>query len=84
MLLKVVLFARMIGFSDVRSMESLFKHDIRFMYITKEETPSFMAFERLLKNYLIDDIDHIFFDITQNIGEIMGIDRKIQYIDGIS
>ena len=82
MLLKVVLFARMIGFSDVRSMESLCKHDIRFMFITNEETPSFMAFERLLKDYLIDDIDHIFFDITQNIGELMDIDRTIQYIDG--
>lgn len=82
MLLKVVLFARMIGFSDLRSLESLCRHDIRFMYIMKEETPSFMAFERLLKDYLIEDIDHIFFDISQNIGKLMHIDRSIQYIDG--
>ena len=82
MLLKVVLFARMIGFGDVRSMESLCKHDIRFMYIMKEETPSFMAFERLLQDYLIDDIDHIFFDISQNIGKLMNIDKTVQYIDG--
>lgn len=82
MLLKVVLFARMIGFGDVRSMESLCKHDIRFMYITKEETPSAMSFERLLKNYLIEDIDHIFFDISQNIGKLMNIDKTVQYIDG--
>lgn len=82
MLLKVVLFARMIGFSDVRSMESLCKHDIRFMYITNEETPSFMAFERLLKDYLIADIDRIFFDISQNISKLMQADLSIQYIDG--
>lgn len=82
MLLKVVLFARMIGFGDVRSMESLCKHDIRFMYIMKEETPSFMAFERLLKDYLIEDIDHIFFDISQNIRKLMNIDKTVQYIDG--
>ena len=82
MLLKVVLFARMIGFGDVRSMASLCKYDIRFMYITKEETPSAMAFERLLKNYLIEDIDHIFFDISQHIGKLMHIDKTVQYIDG--
>lgn len=82
MLLKVVLFARMIGFSDLRSLESLCKHDIRFMYITKEQTPSFMAFERLSKEYLIDNIDHIFFDISENIGKLMHIDKTIQYIDG--
>lgn len=82
MLLKVVLFARMIGFGNVRSMESLCRHDIRFMYIMKEETPSFMAFERLLKDYLIEDIDHIFFDISQNIGKLMNIDKSVQYIDG--
>ena len=52
------------------------------MYITKEETPSAMAFERLLKNYLIEDIDHIFFDISQHIGKLMHIDKTVQYIDG--
>ena len=82
MLLKVVLFARMIGFGDVRSMASLCRYDIRFMYIIKEETPSAMAFERLLKNYLIEDIDHIFFDISQHIGKLMHIDKTVQYIDG--
>ena len=82
MLLKAVLFARMIGSNDLRSLESLCRHDIRFMYITKEETPSFMAFERLLKNYLTDDIDHVFFDISENIGKLMNIDKTVQYIDG--
>lgn len=82
MLLKIVLFARMIGSNDLRSLESLCRHDIRFMYIANEETPSFMAFERLFKNYLTDDIDHIFFDISENIGKLMNIDRSVHYIDG--
>ncbi|OLA07398.1 MAG: hypothetical protein BHW12_06515 [Coprobacillus sp. 28_7] len=69
MLLKVVLFARMIGFGDVRSMESLCKHDIRFMYIMKEETPSFMAFERLLKDYLIDDMIAVAVETFEDIRE---------------
>ncbi len=67
LLLKVLLFARMIGENDLRSLESLCKHDIRFMYIMNEETPSFMTFERLLNNYLIHDIDDIYFEITEHI-----------------
>jgi len=46
MLLKVVLFARMSGFSDLRSLESLCRHDI-----------------------------------NQNIGNLMHINKSIQYID---
>lgn len=52
------------------------------MYITNEETPSFMAFERLLKDYLMTDIDCIFFDISQNISKLMKVDSSVQYIDG--
>ena len=33
LLLKVVLFARMVSDCDVKNLESLCKHDIRFMYI---------------------------------------------------
>ena len=82
LLLKAVLFARMVSDCDVRNLESLCKHDIRFMYIMQEATPSHMAFERFMKNYLIDDIDHIFFDIVNNICNLMNVDKSIQYIDG--
>lgn len=82
MLLKAILFARMTGECSLRNLESLCKHDIRFMYIMQEQTPSFMAFERLINNYLVHDIDDIFFDITENIGDLMNIDRDRQYTDG--
>ena len=82
MLLKVILFARMIGIESLEGLEKACRHDIRFMYITQEQTPSFMAFERLMKDYLIVDIDYIFFDITSHIGNLMNIDRSVQYIDG--
>ena len=42
--LKAVLLARMVSDCDVRNLESLCKHDIRFMYIMQEATPSHMAF----------------------------------------
>ena len=57
MLLKIILFARMIGISELRGLESLCKNDMRFMYITKEETPSFMSFQRFGKDYLLESID---------------------------
>lgn len=59
-LLKATLFAYMLCDSDLRSMELFCKYDIRFMYIIDEETSSFMTFERLLKGYLVKNIDIIF------------------------
>lgn len=82
LLLKAVLLARMVSDCDVRNLESLCKHDIRFMYIMQEETPSHMTFERLMKDYLINDIDYIFFDIVNNICHLMNVDKSVQYIDG--
>ena len=82
MLLKVVLFAYMINERDLRRIEKLCRNDIRFLYLSQESTPSHMAFERLLNNYLITDIDQIFFEVSLNIGDKMGINRDIQYIDG--
>lgn len=61
---------------------ALCNYDIRFMSIMKEEAPSFMSFERLLKDYGIDILIIYFFDIIQNIGEFMHINRNVQYIDG--
>jgi len=55
--LKIILFAMVIGLSDLRSMESLCKYNIRFMYIAQEETSGFTFFERLKKDCFIDDND---------------------------
>ena len=75
-LLKVALFAYMLCDNDLRSMESLCRYDIRFMYIMGEERPSFMAFERLLKDYLVKNIDEIFFELSNSIGALMKINKE--------
>lgn len=75
-LLKVALFAYMLCDNDLRSMESLCRYDIRFMYIMGEERPSFMAFERLLKDYLVKNIDEIFFELSNSIGTLMKINKE--------
>lgn len=51
MLLKLILFGRMVGIDSLEGLEKACRHDIRFMYIAHEQTPSFMAFERLMKDW---------------------------------
>ena len=82
MILKVILFAYSLGERELRKMEELCRNDIRFLYLSDESTPSHMTFERLMKNYLIKDIDDIFFEVSLSIGSKMNIDTHIQYIDG--
>ena len=80
LLFKAVFLARMVSDCDVRNLESLCKHDIRFMYIMQEETPSHMTFERLMKDYLINDIDYIFFDIVDNICSRINLIFNLHYL----
>ena len=46
------------------------------MYIKGEERPSFMTFERLLKDYLVKNIDEIFFELSNSIGALMKINKE--------
>ena len=82
MLLKVILFAYLLGERELRKMEELCRNDIRFLYLSQESSPSHMAFERLMKDYLVKCIDDIFFEVSLSIGDKMNIKREIQYIDG--
>ena len=48
MMLQVTLFAFMNGEGELRKMEELCKYDIRYMWLSNEQTPSFMAFQRFI------------------------------------
>lgn len=82
MLLKVLLFGYMENNRNLRALEKACACDIRYMWLSNEETPSFMAFERLIKDYLIKSIDEIYFDIVLKLVDIMDIDMSKIYIDG--
>lgn len=82
MLLKVVLFGYMESQRDVRELAKRCRCDIRYMWLSNETTPSHMAFERLLKDQLIDSIDNIFIDINLNLIEKMGINLETCFQDG--
>lgn len=82
MLLKVLLFAFMEGNRSLSKIEQLCKTDIRYLYLSNEEKPSKMAFQRLTKE-LTESIDDVFFDVSHRIAkDLMLCDMDIQYIDG--
>lgn len=82
MMLQVVLFSFMNGHFKLREMEELCKYDIRYMWLSNEETPSFMAFQRFISERLKGTIVDIFYDITKRLAELHSIDTSILYIDG--
>ena len=81
MLLKVLLFAHQEGEKDTRKISNLCKRDIRYMWLSNEERPSHMAFERVL-NDLKTNIDEVYYDITKSLLGNLEIDSDIQFIDG--
>lgn len=83
MMLNIMLFAEMEGkHSDLREIEKLCRTDIRYMWLSNEQTPSHMAFQRFEQKYLKKSIKGIFFEISAHIADLMGVDKSIQYIDG--
>ncbi len=78
----VILGKTLKGYVSVREYEELCRFDNRFKFITNGRTPSFMAFERFIKNDLTMSIDDIFIDINKIIEEDLDINVKILYIDG--
>lgn len=82
MLLNVVLFAYAINVREYRDIADLCKHDIRFIYLSNDERPSHMTFQRFENKYMKAKIDEIFFDISNYIGSLMDIDVDTHNIDG--
>lgn len=81
MLLKVILFAYSENKRSLSEITNLCKTDIRYIWLSNEEKPSHMAFQRLM-NQLTTSIDEVFFNINKAlIGEV-NINKDIQFIDG--
>lgn len=78
----VILAFTLYGYASVRDLEKFCKYDIRFKFIMHGQTPSFMAFERFIKDRLTMPIEDIFVDINKYIEKQDSIDTDILYIDG--
>lgn len=81
-MLQVLLFAFMNGNPSLRDLEDLCEFDIRYMWLSNEERPSHMAFQRFINNRLALKIEDIFYDITKEIVKVEEVDASIIYIDG--
>lgn len=78
----VILGKTLKGYVSLRELEDLCRFDTRFKFITQGETPSFMAFQRFIRNDLTMPIDDIFTDINRLIEEDLKIDISVLLIDG--
>ena len=81
MMLKTLLFGYMENHRSLREIEHLCRTDLRYLYLSNEERPSFMAFQRLTEE-LTETIEEIFHDLSSQIAELTGCDTNVQYIDG--
>ena len=83
-LLKVILFAFMLyGYASTRRIEELCKTDIRFMWLLQDnEAPSHMTIDNFMKDYLVDCINDILFEINSYIFQSQCVDLTHIYIDG--
>lgn len=65
---KLVLLAKTEkGYASVRDLEDLCKTDVRYMFISQNQRPSFMAFQRFIHDDLRMSIDDIFYEINEYI-----------------
>ena len=82
-LLKIVLFAFMeFGYCSVRFIKKLCETDIRFMWLTDEETPSHMTICHFIRQELSMCLEDIFDDMNRYIFQKQGVDLNHVYIDG--
>jgi len=82
MMFRVVLFAFMNQVYTLRDMEEKCCTDTRFIYLSNEEKPSHMAFQRFISNKLKDDLSDIFTEINEIIKEKDNVNTRVLYIDG--
>ena len=82
MMMKTVLFAYMNQVYSLRQMEEKCRTDIRFIYLSEEERPSHMAFQRFINNRLKGNMSDIFTEITEIICRKSKADTRILFLDG--
>lgn len=78
----VILGKTLRGYSSLRELEDLCKFDTRFKFITQGQTPSFMSFERFIKDDLTMPVEDIFLEVNKIIESDTDIDVDVLYIDG--
>jgi transposase len=81
-MLQLILFGFMENIRSLRQLEKACQVDIRFMYLGKGITPSFMAFQRFIDEKLTESIDDIFYAINQFFIAKQEVDIRVLHVDG--
>ncbi len=82
MMLKVILFSEMLGGMSYRELENACKTDIRFMFLSEEQTPSHNTFKNFVNDRLRSNIHDIFLIINKYLIDVDNINTNELYIDG--
>lgn len=83
MMFKLVILAKaLFGYVSTRKLAELCKTDIRFMFISQNQTPSHQAFQRFINDNLKMGIEDVFYEINKYIESKMEINTDVLCIDG--
>jgi len=82
MLCKAVLFAYMNRIYSLRDIEQACRTDLRFLYLTRETKPSFMAFQRFISTKFIDFSSDLFTEINDVIANMDHVNTHVLFLDG--
>lgn len=66
----------------LRDISDACKYDLRFMYLMNNEVPEYSVFGNFINDYLIDNIDEIFFRISKTLVDEINLDISDVFLDG--
>lgn len=82
-MLKTVLYAFMEkGYASLRKLEDNCRVNLRYMYLMKNQCPSYKTFNNFINNVLKDSVEDIFYDLNAVIFKEEQADLDHIYIDG--
>ena len=81
-LLAVILFGFAFNKSSIRDLQEACKYDLRFIYLIRQETPSYKIFANFINNYIVPNRNEIFALLVKQIANECGFTDQDGYIDG--
>jgi transposase len=82
MLLKVVFYAYMNNTYSCRRIEEAMDWDIRYMWLSGNQHPSFSTINRFRSEHMKDCVNNLFVQVVKILVEMGQISLDVQYIDG--
>ncbi len=81
-LFATILYGFAFGRSTLRDLEDACRHDIRYMYLMEQETPTYTKFCEFINKVIVPNEEEVFSLINLEIQKETGIDFEDAFIDG--